>query len=168
VVTFSHSQVSPSRSLRGRLVYRASEHSFDFESEQWYENLSGQAMGSAPLLIDDLQLEVDIDTRSLLYVFGLRSHRLWQRAKLPRIKPTPGTLLVNVDYVMELGVGRDLVPRNSWISKYDAHSGCVYIGSEVIAEASDYVEFARGIVAALQGGSLVSLWLYPQIEGQLS
>ena len=95
--------------LSGQLIYRAYEYSFDFEVEA-HSELARRAgsEGTTSLLMGTLQIEIGIETGTLLFVWGLHSHTKWLRDQLPSFSPRPGSVKVLFDEEPIVGVSQSL------------------------------------------------------------
>src|SRR5215210_3973240 len=150
-------------SLAGQLVYREYEYSFDFKAAAQSELVrrSGGG-GTTSLLIGTLQIEIAIDTRVALFVWGLHSHSdHWVRTRLPRVSPRPGYLHVLFDQEPLPGICQSLTESSQLRTTYDPDSGWIRISLGDDETADVYVEFAEDTVAGLLNEKLISLWLRP-------
>lgn len=148
--------------LKGVLIYRASEYSFDFEPASNIDVIkrAGEE-GTTSISIGTLQIEVGVETQVILFVWGLHSYNLWQEKSLPSIEFETGCVKVSLDEKPIAGVSLELAKVGQWITVRDPYTGwiCVSLNSE--DQATEYVEFAACTVAGIKEGHLVSLWLNP-------
>jgi|GEM_PF-2668569 len=149
--------------LEGQLIYHSEEYSFDFRplSHQALANRVGNE-GTTSITIDTLQIEVDIESGLVLYVFGYYPDKLWDLEKLPLITPQQGCIKVITDEKLKMGVSQTLADFNEWRTIYDLDSKWICISStNDLYQSAQYIEFADNIVAVLVGENLSSLWLKP-------
>jgi len=139
--------------LRGRVIYRPDEFSFDFQP--YYP-------GGTSLLINSLQLEVDWKGR-VLYAWGYCPHVTWERTNEPVPDFAPGVLRFLSDGRLIPGVSIPITPDGGWPVSVNVQTGWVHIGTYSPAVmGAEVVEFASDSVAAIVGGRLVSVWLRPE------
>ena len=149
--------------LKGTLVYRAYEYSFDFkvESETELARLAGHS-GTISLVIGTLQIEVGIETGAVLFLWGLHSHSAqWRRDRLPVISWKKGCLTVRFDEEPIMGVSQELAEVGEWQTTYDANTGWICVSSQKGDAAECYVEFAQNTIAGVANQKLVSLRMRP-------
>lgn len=147
----------------GQLVYREYEYSFDFIPAQQSEIVqrSGRG-GTTSLLIGTLHIEVGIETRLALFVWGLHSHNSqWVRAPLSPVSPRSGYLQVVFDQEPITGVSQALTESAHVRTIYDPDSGWIRLSFGDDQTEHVYSEFAQDMVAGLLEEKLVSLWLRP-------
>lgn len=149
--------------LKGRLVYRSAEYSFDFDPEPRSEvvrRTGGEGVTS--ILIGTLQIEVAIKTGLALFVWGYHVHpSRWQRRSLPSISPQAGGIKVLLDEEPVAGVSLPLAEVGQWNTTYDPDTRWVCVTSDYADYPDEYVEFADNTVAGIAEGRLLSLWLRP-------
>lgn len=149
--------------LKGQLVYRAYEYSFDFQvgSQQELASRAG-SKGTTSLLIGTLQIEIGIETGAALFVWGLHSHSAqWRRDSLSRPSAQPGCVKAVFDEEPIMGVSKGLAEVGEWQTTYDPKSGWVCVSSNEHDGDESYVEFAEDTIAGLLNDELVSVWLCP-------
>jgi hypothetical protein len=149
--------------LRGQVIYRAYEYSFDFELESRADaaHRAGNE-GVTSLMIGTLQIEIGIESRLALFVWGLHSHvSKWHQRPLPRIASLPGCLKVLFDEEPVIGVSQGLAEVGEWETTYDANTGWICVSANEPDVAESHREFAEDTIAGLTDDKLVSLWLRP-------
>lgn len=135
--------------IRGELVYRRGDRSFDVEPHP-----DG---GIASLLVNDTQIEINEDG-NLMYVWGYCPHESWKQSKLVRPPTSQGRVLYLGEPAIP-GVSTRLnQPR--WPILFDESSGWICIGDSSFKGES--VEFSPGAAIALDSGVLQALWLHPK------
>jgi hypothetical protein len=149
--------------LPGQLIYRAYEYSFDFilESREEAASRAGNK-GLTSLVIGTLQIEIGIETRLALFVWGLHSHvGKWRQGVLPRISPEKGGVKILFDEEPVIGVSQGLVEVGEWQTTYDPDTGWICVSANEPDVAESHREFAQDTIAGLTDEKLVSLWLRP-------
>lgn len=150
--------------LEGVLTYDESEYGFSF-SAQSGEPLSERlgSEGSTSVLIDTLQLEVDIESRGVLFVWGYFPNIRSEVTELGAPICFPGRVFISSDHSFQPGVSVE-VPGKEWRVSYDPSSGWVAIRLKGAVNAK-FVQIASGIVLGVEAGNLVSVWLDPVFSG---
>jgi len=112
-----------------RVVYRAYEYSFDFKAKSESElALRAGSRGRISLVVGTLQVDVGIETRAALFVWGLHSHSAqWRRDRLPRISPEKGCIKVLFDEEPIIGVSQGLAEVGEWQTTYDEDTGWICV-----------------------------------------
>lgn len=146
--------------LEGVLTYDESEYGFSF-SAQSGESLSERlgSKGVASVLIGTLQLEVDIESREVLFAWGYFPNVRGVVAELIAPQFNPGRVFISSDHSFEPGVSFE-VPGDRWRVSYDPSSGWVAIRLNN-AVGANFVQIASGTVLGVDNGDLVSVWLNP-------
>ncbi|MFF0361514.1 MULTISPECIES: hypothetical protein [Streptomyces] len=146
--------------LEGVLAYDESEYGFSF-SAQSGDSLSERlgSEGVASVLVGTLQLEVDIESREVLFAWGYFPNVRGFVAELSAPQFTPGRVFISSDHSFEPGVSFE-VPGDGWRVSYDPSSGWVFIRLNDATDAA-FVQIASGTVLGINNGGLVSLWLSP-------
>jgi len=149
--------------LRGELVYRAYEHSFDFKvnsSSELAERIGNK--GTTSLLIGTLQIEVGIEIGAALFVWGLHSHiSQWRRDHLSAVSAKKSGIRVIFDEEPVIGVSQGLADVGEWYTAFDPNTGWICISSNQYDSAQRYIEFAENTVAGVSNERLVSVRLHP-------
>jgi hypothetical protein len=147
--------------LPGRLIYRAYEYSFDFEVglESELTKRAG-SQGTTSLLLDTLQIEIGVETGTVLFVWGLHPHTKWVKERLAPFSARPGSVRVLLDRLPTVGVSESLKDISQVRTTYDPNTGWIRIspGQDL---SEDYIEFADNTVIGLANEKLTSLWLRP-------
>ncbi|MCW1100057.1 hypothetical protein OJ963_40415 [Streptomyces sp. RS2] len=146
--------------LEGLLTYDDSEYGFSFNAQSGdslSERLGSEGVASA--LIGTLQLEVDIESREVLFAWGYFPNVRGVVSKLDTPQFSPGRVFISSDHSFEPGVSFD-IPGKGWRVSYDPSSGWVAFCLNDAAGA-EFVRIAGGTVLGISDGDLVSLWLYP-------
>lgn len=151
----------------GRLMYHTDEYSFEYIYSQKLINDMSSSLGRTSLLIGTLQLEVDIQTERLLFVWGFLPYHSWRKSYIAPGKYVTGDVKIISNDVLEPGVSISLVPINEWKIQYDERSGWVCIGNHLPSRTADLIEFAQSTVADIDQGSLRAIWLHPDFEGPM-
>lgn len=140
------------RPIEGVLVYRQSEHSFDFEPKP--------GGGANSISVADLEIQIDDTTGRALYVWGYHPSVRWERAILRPPAGRPGSLFVRTSEPLVPGKSVRIEEHRNIATKHDPESGwvCVRLGD---FQDEHLIEFAQGVVAGLHGRELSSLWLHP-------
>ena len=111
-----------------------------------------------------LQLEVAIDSGSVLYPWGYHPRASRRSGRVPNPLARGAGLTLVPRHQLRPGVSLDVTGGARWATVYDDDSGWIGIHALDAAEPQDLVLFAAGAVAGLRGGQLVGLWLHPQEE----
>jgi hypothetical protein len=151
--------------LKGRLVYRPDEYSFDFEvaSERELAARVGTA-GRTSILVATLQIEISIETRQLLFFWGYTARRAWQDAEPPPINPVKGVVELITPMSLSRGISEQLVGLDEWVLYYSAKRGMVWISEHDGSVGQEQVEFADGCLVGITQGRIDSLILAPVLE----
>ncbi|MEU9919398.1 hypothetical protein [Streptomyces sp. NPDC051001] len=146
--------------LEGVLGYDESEHGFSFSAKSG-DSLSERlgSEGVASVVIDTLQLEVDIESREVLFAWGYFPNVRGTVSELDAPQISPGRVFVSSEHSFEPGVSYD-VPGDRWRVSYDPSSGWIAIELDDAVDAK-FVQIASGTVLGIEGGDLVSIWLNP-------
>lgn len=138
----------------GTLVYNAEDFSFD--------TLRRTQEGESSLLVNDLQIELDEESR-LLFVWGLCPASAWNQidAAVPPAKP--GVLRLEGGPMIP-GTSRRLNAESRWSVGVNSGAGWVCVGDE--SAHGDVIQVGPGAVAVLDDGKLRALWLRPVVLPQ--
>ncbi|WP_146060145.1 MULTISPECIES: hypothetical protein [unclassified Streptomyces] len=150
--------------LEGVLAYDESEYGFSFRARSG--ELLGEKLGSngvASALIGTLQLEVDIESREILFAWGYFPNVRGVVTDLTTPRINPGRAFISSDHSLEPGVSFE-VPGDRWRVSYDSSSGWVAIRLND-ATGAKFVQIASGTVLGIDNGDLVSVWLNPVFVG---
>jgi hypothetical protein len=159
-LTFLTNQNTP---LSGRLSFVKSEYSFSYQVSDTAElqDRTG-ASGITSLVIDTLQLEVGVESGTVLYAWGFCPMGSWAKVTLSPPTATPGGITVVADEELEYGVSVPL-PGENWTTDYDPANGFVKV-SRPQHTADHFILIAQDVTLGLDGSDLVELWLHPAIE----
>ncbi|MGV9932595.1 hypothetical protein ACWDY4_18725 [Streptomyces olivaceoviridis] len=146
--------------MEGVLTYDESEYGFSFSANSG-ESLSERlgSKGVTSVLIDTLQLEVDIESREILYAWGYFPNIRGAVSKLNVPQIAVGRVRISSDYPFEPGVSYE-VPGDRWRVSCDPSSGWIAIEQGDVTGA-EFVQIASGTVLGIDNGDLVSIWLSP-------
>lgn len=155
--------------LDGTLVYSDSEYSFRFEVSSSAELASRLgSLGRTSLEVGTLQLELDVATGAMLFVWGLHPRARWVDGACSPDRATPGIVRARSDPQLEAGVTIAIAEVGGWSTTYDGTTGWVRVAEDPTAKDDGQIMIASGIVVGLRGDRLVSLWLQPTFESQAS
>jgi hypothetical protein len=156
-----HSTV-PGTPLAGALEYVLAEHSFAFRPRDALQ-LSDRAGsdGRTSVLVGTVQIEVAVDSQSLLYAWGYCPRANWSRGAL--VVPTfvDAEVHISTDSPLIAGVSlRATTATEQMGILYDTDSGWICIGTTDCGSA-EMVLIATGVGIGLADSSLASIWLRP-------
>lgn len=136
------------------VVYTTDEYSFGVrpESDRVPNTISS-------IMINNVQLQMDEHGR-IFYVDGYCYHGRWLEADICPPPATRGALIVTGLQIAP-GVSVRLTPVGAWPVSVNRKTGWVCIGEHQSKPSWQAVEFARGSIAALENGTLESVWLKP-------
>lgn len=151
--------------LQGVLTYDESEYGFSF-STQSRESLNQRlgSQGVTSVLIDTLQLEVDIESREVLFAWGYFPITRSVVAEFSDPHYIPGRVSISSDNTFEPGVSFE-IPGDSWHISHDPASGWIVV-RQTEAAGIEFVQIATGTVLGIANGNLVSVWLHPTFTGR--
>lgn len=147
--------------LGGTLLFSEGEHSFRFEPRSIID-LSARTgdLGLTSASVGTLQLELDIESGRVLFVWGLHPRASWSRGRAqPRgalegsVRRVPASGLVR-------GVAVSLAPVGAWKTVHDPSTGWVRVHRDK-GDDHEAVVVATGTVLGLTSGCLNSVWLQP-------
>ena len=151
--------------LHGIPIYRKGEHSFEFLMKDDAELIAvAGKMGTTSLSIGTLQVEIGIESRNLLYVWGYHPRFNWRTAVIPIPKVIPGVVTLKSDVNLELGVSLSLEEGGLWQTFYDANSEYVAITRNEDFLSGIPIQIADGCIVVLKAGVLSSLLLHLKLE----
>jgi hypothetical protein len=151
--------------LQGEHFYNRAEHSFDFElmSRSGVRRRMGD-LGPTSVLIGTLQIEIGVETGTLLYVWGYHPQPAWKYARLSSPTAQPGMVSISLEEAPEPGVSIRLVEMNEWPTAYDPRTGWVCLGDPGPGRSAQWVEFATNTIAVIADDLLRALWLRPTMQ----
>ncbi|MFD5229119.1 hypothetical protein ACFY9S_37290 [Streptomyces sp. NPDC012474] len=147
-------------SLEGVLTYDESEYGFSFSAqngEALSERLGSEGVTS--LLIGTLQLEVDIESREVLFAWGYFPNVRGFVSKLSPPRCKSGRVFISSEHSFVPGVSFE-VPGDGWRVEYDPSTGWITIHLKNAADV-ELVRIASGTVLGIENGDLTSVWLNP-------
>ncbi|MEU8515052.1 hypothetical protein AB0C76_26180 [Kitasatospora sp. NPDC048722] len=148
--------------MGGQLLYSKSEYSFRYRPDEDELGRRIGTEGSTSIAVGTLQIQVDVSSRQLLFVWGYHPNPAWQPAELAMPAADPGRLEVPEGIRLESGVAYRLAGIGEWKTSVDPQSGLVRIARTPDRD-EDFTMFAESITAGRVDGELHSLWLRPDM-----
>jgi len=151
--------------IEGTLEYRRAEYSINFTPYPSFpeDGPPIHVLGTTSIALGTLQIEIDVDTRRLLYVWGYFPKALSTRQSLkPGIIESGEVVLASPDVRLVRGVAVGYEPSALWDIGYDESTGWVHFGSS--AEGQRLVKIASDTALALEGQELRGVWMRPIIS----
>lgn len=151
--------------LKGSLVYRQEEHSFDFllTSNSDIASRLGES-GTTSIALGTLQIEIDVQSRQLLFVWGYYPLLKANRVKsIIRPEIVKGGIYLDTGESLTAGASISLAETSDLVTVIDDETGWIQVERSSM-KGDVFIEFASGCVAGLRRAELVSLLLMPQIE----
>ena len=151
--------------LAGLLVYSDVEHSFRFEAASPVDlgERTGD-LGRTSLAIGTLQIELDVATGRVLFVWGLHPRQRWRAGlALPR-RARRGVVRAERPAGFQRGVSIVLTEVGDWTTIHDSRSGWVWIAVDPALADDDELLVASETILGLRSGRLNSVWLHPVFE----
>lgn len=146
--------------LHGKQIYQKDEYSFDFipNDQNVLRELAG-TMGTTSLSIGTLQIEIGIEHKNLLYVWGYHPWFNWKTTLLPEIRFSLGCVTLSSDHKLTEGITLAIDEGQNWQTFRDSNLGYI-----IITRCEDFlkhslIKIADGCMAELKGDSLLSLCL---------
>jgi hypothetical protein len=154
--------------LQGKQIYRRSEYSFDFLPHN-HDELKEQvgAMGTTSLSIGTLQIEIGIEKRNLLYVWGYHPYFNWETASIPEPEALLGDVTLSSEHKLESGVSLAVDAGQKWQTFHDANSGLIVITRREDFLAGTCIEIANCCIVELKKNSLSSLVLHVEMVDEV-
>jgi hypothetical protein len=151
--------------LEGILRYVGIEHSFAFDvaSHTDLQMRSGTA-GVTSLGIGTLQIEVAVETGTVLFAWGLHPRARWKIHSIGQPTPAATGARVEASRPLQRGVALAIAPVGSWTTSFDDTTGWVRVAKDEHSVSEQEVLVASGIVLGLTNRKLDSLWLQPIFE----
>ncbi|WP_211762603.1 hypothetical protein [Kutzneria sp. CA-103260] len=156
--------VRDGEALSGTLYYSRSEYSFRFE----VDDVSGLAEkvghhGVASLAVGTLQIEVDIESMSALYVWGLHPDVKWREGSVAlRVPVREGKVVIDVGSIMSAGVALEIAAVNEWGTTFDSLTGWARVAPHGLVE-DEIVLIATGVGLGIVNLEIGSVWLNPLV-----
>ena len=154
--------------LHGKQIYRRGEYSFDFlpKNHDELNELVG-TMGTTSLSIDTLQIEIGIENRNLLYIWGYHPYFNWKTASIPDIKAILGSVVLSSNQKLESGVSLTVDKSQKWQTFHDANSGWIVITRHEDFLTGTCIKIADGCFVELKGNLLFSLVLHVEMVNKI-
>ena len=149
--------------IRGTLAFVEADHAFDFRLAEAELPQNMGTKGSTSLLVGSLQIEIDIETGRLMFVWGYHPKATWRQGQVNVSDIYPGEITL-VEPNLEVGISEPFVELGEWPTIYDPDSGWVFLGADPEAEPVEAIEFAQNTVAGLSRDNITALWLKPSFE----
>ena len=150
--------------LDGSLSYIDSEHSFYYSPGPKFDSEFG--LGRSPrtsLAIGTLQVELDVRTARLLFVWGLHPRDIWEVRELSTPPFAAGAVKVIGPPALSAGVAVAIAEVGEWKSVFDPSSGWIRISRSPDHDDS-WVSISEPIAIGVQNDLLHSIWLRPSFE----
>ncbi|HTG34540.1 MAG TPA: hypothetical protein VLB76_16590 [Thermoanaerobaculia bacterium] len=145
--------------VRGELRYDKRGLSFDFRPA---DSAAAQRTGDAvELAYGSMALQVERTTGEVLGIWGYHPDASWQPAELASPRVTPARLRVRLAEVPPRGVALRLFRAGELTTLRDVGNGWIRVGRTGVPPGDQFIEFAAGCLAELNGTDLVALWLHP-------
>jgi acyl dehydratase len=158
--------VAAGEPLAGVPRYRTDEWAFDFDvlAPQDYIDRT-VAGGVTSLAIGTLQLEVAVETKMVLYVWGMHPHTQWDRASLPAPTARPGLVTVRTPKPLLPGCTVSLAPVGAWATVYDEATGWVRVTPRGHTASETLVIVASGTALGITEDRIDAVWIQPVFDG---
>jgi hypothetical protein len=148
--------------VAGELTYSKRWLSFDF---CFAGDDSGQRSADiVELAYGDMVLQVDRVSGDILRLCGYNPDISWGIAKLASPIARPAPLRVQLAKMPPHGVALQLFRVDELDTDHDADTGWIRVFRIGVTRGDQFVEFASGCVAELNGTDLVALWLHPRMD----
>ena len=152
-------QASPSPRCEGTSRYVIEDHAFDFSPR---DAIKPRALGAhTSLVVGTLQLEVDIESSTCLYLWGYCPRGLWTKSSLTAPTSRFGLLKVVTSARLQPGVSVGLEGTVESKLQFDPISGWFCMGRPNVGSECRSVEFASGCLAVVENEELRALWIRP-------
>lgn len=160
--TFDSEEGSP---LEGVLKYSAEDYSLRFELNPLRDRPARLGVsGLASIMIGTLQLEVDIESRLLLFAWGLHPKTLWIDGSGAPHDAHPGRVKVGKGVRLQEGVAIPMSRVGEWSTIYDSKSKWARLTKDFNIPDEIQVTISSGVVIGLRQKYLNSVWMYPLLE----
>ncbi len=147
--------------LKGEAQYVTAESSFDFERGTPTGVDDGGLAGFTSLLVGTLQIEVDIERRTALHVWGYHPRETWVFGVAVPSPFHSDEVVITSDNNLIPGVSLALAEIGEWTTTYDKNSGWVYVCANPLLKDDQTVLIATNTLLGLIGDSLNSIWIKP-------
>jgi hypothetical protein len=145
--------------VAGDLRYAERSLSFDFRADD--PAVTRLMDDAVELAYGSLALQVARASGDVLGIWGYHPNTQWQTATLPPPRSVPARLHVRLPEVPPKGVALRLVPARDLTTLRDSNSGWIRIGRTGAPHGAQFIQFATGSLAELDGTDLVAIWLQP-------
>lgn len=143
------------------MIFSEREHSFRFEpgSVVDLEDRTGTA-GATSASVGTLQIELDVESGRVLFVWGLHPRTLWVNGPVLPGRVRAGQVRVAHGAGLVRGVSVEIAPVGGWRTRFDPSTGWIRVAADEDRDA-DEVLVATGTVLGLTSGRLTSVYLQP-------
>lgn len=147
--------------LGGRLLFSESEHSFRFEPDSVVDlsDRTGNA-GLTSASIGTLQLELDVGSAEVLFVWGYHPRVQWSQGPVEPGAPSAGAVRLASPSGLVRGESLDIASVGEWSTVHDPNSGWVRVQRGNLPDHEEAL-VATGTILGLNSGHLNSVWLQP-------
>jgi hypothetical protein len=155
------------RPFSGQLLYVSGDYAINFRPSQEQERDPVFWDMGCSIALQTLEVHLACGTGTLLFPSGYFPKTMWKTGVLPAIRPQPGIVrITKPDGFTTVGaVG--FKPADHWRVVWDARSGWLRFGEGEPSSDGLLIEFAEGVVAALDQEELKGLWLRPGLDSPL-
>ena len=154
--------------IEGNLFYSVREYSSRFSVDDiksvW--QLDGD-QGRGLLSLGTLQLEIDNESGRVLYVWGLHPHTRWVEGVCRPENFSRGGVMAQVAPRADPGGAARLIELGAWSTRLDRETGWVRIAGDASFARETLTLIATDTLLGITDGSLSSVWLRPQFEGEV-
>lgn len=148
----------------GVLYYTENEYSFRFNVASPADlAIQVGAKGTTSLAIGTLQIEVGVETRRALFVWGLHPKIKWLSHRLDLPKSREGYISVDRRCSLQPGVAIEVAPVGKWYTVYDSGTGWIRVAADDEGD-NEIIEIAESTLLGARNGCLHSIWLRPILE----
>ena len=123
-------------------------------------------MGTTSLSIGTLQIEIGIEKRNLLYVWGYHPFFNWKTTSIPEPEAFLGSVTLLPEHKLESGVSLAVDEGQKWRTFHDTNSGHIVITKHENFLAGKLIKIADGCIIELKENSLSSLVLHVRMVDQ--
>ncbi|MEN6307984.1 MAG: hypothetical protein ABFD91_09540 [Anaerohalosphaeraceae bacterium] len=148
--------------IEGKLVYRQGDYSFDFIpfSTDKFDTIVGE-QSTTSLLINTLQIEISIQSKRLLYIWGYCPLFNYQEADIPEIKFEDGEITLLSDAALDIGVSMNISNGLKWSLYGDKKTGWSVVTYHDKWQNSKFIRIANGCIVGLIDMQISCLCLNP-------
>jgi hypothetical protein len=152
----------PGRPQDGAAQYIEADGSFDFD--KGLSSSVGYAIGSegvTSLLVGTLQIEIDVEYRTALHVWGYHPREAWMLGQAVPPQYRDGIVMISAPTKLIPGVSLGVAEIGEWTTTFDARSGWVAVRADPGQENDQTILIASGTLLGFIGESLNSIWIKP-------